>query len=90
MVLLEAAALSRCIIASRIGGIPEIVEDEKTGLLFTPGNERELKEKINFIIKNPNEAERMGWEARKKVEEEFGPNTHYKKLINIYESLINL
>ncbi len=56
LVIIEAMAAGIPVVASRIGGILEIIEDKKTGLLFEPGNKTELAEKIQFLLKNPKKA----------------------------------
>jgi len=51
--IIEAMMASKPVIASRTGGIPEIVSDKVTGLLVEPGNSYEIKEAIIFLIENP-------------------------------------
>jgi len=50
--ILENMALGNVVIASEVGGIPELIEDGKTGLLVPPGNSKILGEKIIEILKN--------------------------------------
>jgi len=70
--LLESSAMGRVCIASNIPGSKEVVENEKTGFLFTPGNTDELLEKIrNFIQMDYSEKVNMGIAAREKMEKEF-------------------
>jgi glycosyltransferase involved in cell wall biosynthesis len=83
--VLEAFSLGKPVIGARIGGIPELVLDDKTGICFEPGNEKDLKEKILFFSKNSEKVIAMGKNARKFVSENFNPDWHYKRLIEIYE-----
>lgn len=83
-VILEAFASGKPIIGSRIGGIPEMVRDRITGLLFEPGQAAALAEKINLLAANRPLARQMGIRARKLVEAEFNPSGHYDKLMKIY------
>jgi len=53
LVIQEALLNGIPVVASRIGGIPEMIQDEKNGLLFTPGDIEELKEKLVFLTNNP-------------------------------------
>ncbi len=88
MAVLEAMALGKPIIASRIGGLPEQIEDGKTGLLFEMGNAEELREKMLYLWKNRNLRIEMGKEARKKAEKEFSLEKHCEELLKIYEELL--
>ena len=83
----EAYATKRPVVASRIGGIPYSVEEGKTGLLFEPGNERDLAEKITYLIAHPDEADSMGEAGRRFVEDTC--ETHYDALIEVYEGCLN-
>jgi glycosyltransferase involved in cell wall biosynthesis len=59
LVNLEAMAAGCAVIASRVGGIPEIVQDGKTGLLFERNKEKELCDKMEFLINNPREQQSL-------------------------------
>jgi len=88
MVILEAMAFGKPVIGSRIGGIPELVEDGQTGLLFTSGNFEELASKMQQLIQNRELRKKMGRNAREKVEREFSLKEHCTKLLSIYEQLL--
>jgi len=82
--VLEAYAHGKPMIGSRIGGIPELVEEGQTGLLFEPGNADELQQKIEHLLTNPTQIVEMGRNARRLVEQTFGPDRHYQGLMEIY------
>ncbi|MEW6684725.1 MAG: glycosyltransferase family 4 protein [Candidatus Edwardsbacteria bacterium] len=84
-IVLEAFALGKPVIGSRIGGIPELVQNGETGLTFEPGNVEDLKNKIEYLIRNPDKISEMGRNARKFVEENFNPEKHYQDLMKIYQ-----
>lgn len=88
MTILEAFAYGKPVIGANIGGIPEMVIENETGLLFNPGDYRELREKINFLLSNPSLVTQMGKNAREKVEKEFNEEIHYQKLIEVYERIL--
>lgn len=88
MIVLEAFAHGKPVIGSDIGGIPEMVVSEETGLLFTPKNHLELSDKIVHLFQNSTLIEKLGRNARQKVEKENNPETHYKKLMNIYRKVL--
>jgi len=84
--IIEGFALGKPAIGARIGGIPELVKDNETGLTFEPWNADDLKRRILQLIENPSEISRMGKNARKMVNEELNPDIHYEKLMEIYEN----
>ena len=87
--IIEAFASSKPVIGSRIGGVPEIIKNWETGLLFEPGNSDELSLKIKFFINHPDKAIEMGKSARMFLEQELNPENHYKKLMEIYKQLLS-
>lgn len=87
--ILEAYACGKPVVASNIGGIPELVEDGITGFLFEPGNFEDLAEKIEILLRDKKLINEMGINARKKVEREFAPDIHYQLLINLFNKMLN-
>lgn len=86
---LEAMAYGKPIIASRIGGIPEQVEDGVTGFLFEPFNEDQLSAKINLLNSlTREEIKEMGQRARQKVEGNNDKNIYLSRMLNIYQKLL--
>ena len=85
---IESFAKGRPVIASRIGGIPEVVEDGVDGFLFEPGNVQELGECMKWMWKNRTAAVRMGKKGRQNVERKFNPEGHYRKLMAVYRKLL--
>ncbi len=73
-VLLEAMASGKSIIASRIGGNPEIIADGETGLLVPPGDVQALQSAIERLLANPGARERMGQAGLKRVQRFFASN----------------
>jgi glycosyltransferase involved in cell wall biosynthesis len=85
MCILEAFACGTPVLCSRIGGLPEIVEDHVTGLHFTPGDERDLASKVEWAYSHPEEVVRMGHAARRKYETDYTAERNYSLLLRIYE-----
>lgn len=85
MTIIEAFALGKPVIGARIGGIPELIENGKTGFLYEPGNAEDLHSKIEYLRKHPDEIIALGKNARNFAEQELNSEKHYKKLIEIYE-----
>ena len=88
MSVLEALALGRPVVGSRIGGIPELIEEHKDGLLFPAGQVEALREKLEWMVDHPVRAVEMGRTGRKKVEDRFGPETHCTKIKSLYKNIL--
>lgn len=86
--ILETFALGKPVIASRIGGIPEVVINKKNGFLFEPGNINEFTRKILELWENKIKTKRMGVYARKLINERFSSELHYRKLMKIYRTVL--
>lgn len=71
IVILEAMACRTPVVASRIGGIPNVVKDGKTGFLVKPRSSKEIAEKVNLIVKNEKLRLAMKERCRKFIEERF-------------------
>ncbi|MCL6481853.1 MAG: glycosyltransferase [Firmicutes bacterium] len=59
------------VVASRLGGLPEAIVDGKTGLLFEPGNAKDLAGRLAFLLDHPGLSQQYGLEGRKRCEAEF-------------------
>ncbi len=88
MVCIEAMALNKPVVASDIPGPSEIVADELTGFLVTPGDERALAEKILYLIANPLILKKMGAAGRKRVEILFDVKKTVEIIENVYEEIL--
>jgi len=86
--VMEAFAMGVPLIGARIGGIPELVRNNETGLTFEPGDSKDLASKIEYMANNPDEAAEMGEKARAFVEQELNAEKHYQKLMEIYKRVI--
>lgn len=85
--VMEAYACGKPVIGARIGGIPELIKNNETGLTFEMGNADDLLSKIQYMLNNPEETRRMGENARNIIKNELNAEKHYQKLINIYEEV---
>ena len=88
LVIVEAFANGTPVIASRIGVVPELVEEGVTGLLFTPGDAPELARKIRWAEDNPDAMARMGGAARARFESRYTPQRNYAQSLQIYRDAI--
>ncbi|MFN3422177.1 MAG: glycosyltransferase family 4 protein [Armatimonadota bacterium] len=82
-VVIEAMATGIPVIGSRIGGIPEMVQEGQTGFLIPPGDEEALAERLRWILSHPEEARAMGKRAREFVRSFFSAKAYvdgYRRL----------
>ena len=83
--VLEAYAMGKPVVASRIGAIAEMVHDGVTGLLFEPGQPEDLARKIRQLTGQPDRLVEFGRAARLLFESRFTEEINYQQLMDIYE-----
>ncbi|KKR20262.1 MAG: group 1 glycosyl transferase [Parcubacteria group bacterium GW2011_GWE2_39_37] len=83
IVNLEALALGKLVIASNIGGIKEIITDNQTGLLFTPGSVSELAEKMKIAAEN--DLMELAKAGRESVVIKYNDKFHLNKILELYK-----
>jgi glycosyltransferase involved in cell wall biosynthesis len=84
LVNIESLACGLPVVASRIGGIPEIVDDGRTGFLFSPGSAAELARTIRRLIREPDLTRRMGKAAREFAMERYSAEQRIEEFIEFY------
>lgn len=87
-VILESYAFGKAVVGSNRGSISEVVLDGKTGLLFEPGNSRDLADKMAWLAGRPEECSCMGRAGRTFVENEHNKELHYDKLMSVFSKFI--
>jgi glycosyltransferase involved in cell wall biosynthesis len=85
LVNLEALACGLPVIASRIGGIPELISDERTGFLVEPGDSRELADRVHRLMSNAPLRRRMEHEARSEAVRRFSTQCQLESSLRIYQ-----
>jgi glycosyltransferase involved in cell wall biosynthesis len=88
LINLEAMGCEAPVVASAVGGILEVVEDGKTGLLVPPAQPDALAEALNRVIANPTLARDMGRAGRKRVEEKFSWASVAERTEQVYADAI--
>ncbi len=88
LVTIEAFAVGTPVIASRLAGLEEIVEDGVTGLHFTPGDADDIVAKVAWATEHPERMREMGENARRTYLEKYTPEVTYRSLMAIYGEAI--
>jgi glycosyltransferase involved in cell wall biosynthesis len=86
-VVLEAMAMGRAVIASRTGGLPDLVVHEETGLLVTPNDPLSLQQAMQRLLDDRDLCKRMGKAGKERVQE-FCAKTIVPQIESVYEEVI--
>jgi glycosyltransferase involved in cell wall biosynthesis len=84
----EAAAMARPIVASRVGGLPELIEHECSGLLVEPEDPRGVADAVAYLLEHPAEAARLGRAARARVRETLSLDRCADAVDELYRTLV--
>jgi glycosyltransferase involved in cell wall biosynthesis len=87
-VLLEAMSMAVPVVATRVAGVPRLVEDETNGLLVEPDDERQLAHALRHLLENVSLRDRLGAAGRRTVVERFSFQRRMEKIRHIYESVL--
>lgn len=88
-VVLQSFSHAKPVIASNIGGLPEMISDGVDGYLFDAGNINDLAIKIKELYGDTDKIIKMGERARYKVETKYAPQLYYEKTMVLFNKLIN-
>lgn len=89
MSIIEAMAYGKAVLGSNIGGIPEFIEDNHTGMIFNTKDEIDLASKINYLIDQEKQTIEMGKNARIRAEKLYDKTVHYEKIMDLYNQVMN-
>jgi glycosyltransferase involved in cell wall biosynthesis len=87
-VVLEAMAASRPVVATRVGGVPELVQDGINGFLVEPGDVERFAQAVERLLSTPKRATQMGLAGRSMVEQEFGCAKTAQLFTDLYTSAL--
>jgi glycosyltransferase involved in cell wall biosynthesis len=87
-VVIEAMASKLPVIASRVGEIPSIVENGKTGFLVDPGDHRGIADALLRVAENKALKNELGRNGYERVKKRFGLDTHVEKIVEVYSGLL--
>ena len=88
VVLIESLAMGTPVIASRVGGIPYIVDDGKTGILVEPGDVNALAEKMQLLLEDGELRQQMGQRGKQEAMQRFHPDVVAQKTMEVYEKVV--
>jgi glycosyltransferase involved in cell wall biosynthesis len=84
LVVLEAMAQARPVVATAVGGTPELVVDGETGMLVPPGNVDALADALRALLDDPARAARMGEAGRERVLATFSAAATVERVLGLY------
>jgi glycosyltransferase involved in cell wall biosynthesis len=87
-VLLEAMAMEKPVVASRVGGIPDLVKHQLNGLMVKPGDVEGLANALEQILSDRALSGKMGKEGRKKIQEQFSADIMVQSIDKVYRELL--
>lgn len=86
--IIEASACQKAVVVSNVGGLPEVVENNETGLIVKKQNIQETADAIEKLVLNKNFREKLGINGRKKVELEYNLSNNINLMNNVYNLLL--
>jgi glycosyltransferase involved in cell wall biosynthesis len=87
VVFIEAFAAGLCVIATRVGGIPEVVDDGRTGILVSPGSPAELAAAVQRLFSDPALRQRLAHNARDEARRIYSWPTIAEEFSNLYQNI---
>lgn len=89
LVLIEAMRNGVAVIGTRAGGVPEIIDEGITGLMFAPENSQELTEKLSLLINDKSLCQKLAQAGKEKADRLFNQGQHYLQLTDYMKGLLS-
>lgn len=86
---LEASAMGKAVIGTRVGGVSEAIAEGRTGLLVPPEDPKALAEAVIRLLKDRREREQMGLEGRRIVKRDYSTDVMAERMFELYSGLAN-
>jgi glycosyltransferase involved in cell wall biosynthesis len=86
---LEAGCMARAVIAFRSAGISDYIIDGETGILIEPGDVAGLRDAIEFLLSNPDEAKRLGQNGRQRIMSEFTLEKYVQRIAELLTAILH-
>jgi glycosyltransferase involved in cell wall biosynthesis len=86
--IIEALAAGRAVVATRVGGVPDVVEEGETGFLVRPGDTHALAERLEILARNPERRAAMGAAGRERVLRRYAVDRLVDDIDALYRALL--
>lgn len=86
--VVEAMAMGKAVVATRAGGLPEVVTDQRSGLLVSPGDHKTLSAAVVSLLQDRATRDRMGACGRKRVQEQFSLDASVAQTEQVYSAVL--
>lgn len=86
LAVVEPMAYGKPVVGTRVGAIPELIQDGVTGLLVAPGDDASLADALRTLLADPHRAARLGAAARARVASELNPQVQERRLVALVEN----
>jgi glycosyltransferase involved in cell wall biosynthesis len=87
--VMEAQAAGLPVIASRVGGLPSLIDHCRTGILVSPGDIQGLSQTLIDLLKDPSQMKRIGFDAQQMAERQYGYQNMVTKTIEVYQEILH-
>jgi glycosyltransferase involved in cell wall biosynthesis len=87
-VILEAMAMEKPVVASRVGGIPDLIDQGVNGLLVRPGDPRELADALEKVLSDNGLGRKLGRAGRKRIKNQFSADVMVQSIEKLYRELL--
>jgi glycosyltransferase involved in cell wall biosynthesis len=72
-----------------VGGIPEIIEDQKSGFLYEPERACDLRRVLEYVLENPSHSDQVGSEARERILRAFSWSKRLTQIVSVYREVLD-
>ncbi len=86
--IIEAGSWALPVVATAVGGVPDMITDGENGFLVAPENDSQMIEKINFLLRDERLRKRIGMNGRNRVLREYGIETLVRNITDLYSTLL--
>ena len=86
--VIEAGAMQKPVVGSRLGGIIEVLDDGVVGLLAEPGNHEDLATKICYLVEHSDESAAMAQAGRDRTLRKYGADAHARDVMDVYDQVM--